>query len=163
DECPIFQLPNGEAWGIAGNPLSWFEQLTEAMDRPDLLDDPRFCDIDTRYANRAELNEVLTEWAATFDSFDAFCSNLEERSPFTAARLRSIHQLAESDFAAHRGLFTETNTGIPIPAQSAVGSDIGTNGRIAARGTDNAQVLADVLGYDDTEIGALTEAGILLN
>lgn len=163
DECPILQLPNGEAWGIAGNPISWFEALTVAMDRPDLLEDPRFLDAESREAHRPDLEVLLTEWAATFDSFDEFRRNLESRSPFTTAPLHSIHELAASEFAAHRGMFTETNTGISIPARSAVGAGIGTNGRVAARGADNAAVLAEVLGYDDARIDRLREAGILVD
>ena len=161
DECPILRLPNGETWGIAGNPIAWFEQLIVAMDRPDLLDDERFATPELREQHRPDLEILMAEWAATFDSFDAFRINLETRSPFTTAPLRTIHDLAGSDFAQHRGLFTETSNGVSIPSRPMSGAGIGTTGRVAGLGEDNAAVLHDLLGYDDAQIDQLRSAGVL--
>lgn len=58
-------MPDGRRWGLAGNPVAWFESLAGAMDREDLLDDPRFADPIDREANRSDLVELVTEWAAT--------------------------------------------------------------------------------------------------
>ncbi len=162
EESPILRLPNGEAWGIAGSPLAWWDSLVPAMDRPELLNDPRFATIDSRRDHRAEILELITDWAASFDSFEHFRENLESRSPFTTAALHDIHELAASDFARHRGMFTTAEDGSPIPARSAAGSDIGTTGHVASRGADNAAVLADVLDYPAERISELTNAGVLL-
>ena len=167
DQTPILRLPDGRVWGLGGNPVAWFDTLPEAMERPELRHDPRFADPVTRETNRAELEAELTAWAASFERFDDFRRVLEARTPFTVAELHSIHDLAASDFAAHRQLFatagatTADGTDIRIPARPTAGAGIGTDGRVAARGADNRAVLRDVLGYDDTRIDALAAAGVL--
>jgi len=168
DQTPILRLPDGRVWGLGGNPVAWFDTLPDAMGRPELRTDPRFADPVAREANRAELEAELTAWAATFERFDDFRRELEARTPFTVAELHSIHDLAASDFAAHRQLFATASSadgaggnGIRIPARPAAGAGIGTSGRVAARGADNRDVLREVLGYDDTRIDALADAGIL--
>ena len=160
-EAPILHLPDGRCWGLAGNPVAWFEPLVAAMGRPDLLDDPRFADPTDREANKDELVELVAEWAGTFPRFDDFRDELEARSPFTVAELRSIDNLAASPWAQHRGLLTETSAGIRVPTRPARGAGIGTTGHVAPRGADNRAVLADVLGLADDRLDALAAAGIL--
>ncbi len=162
DQSPLLVLPNGAVWGIAGSPVAWFDHLVVALERPELADDPRFADPVDREANKAELFAIITEWAASFDSFDHFRITLEARSPFTTAELRSIDELAATDWAAHRELFANVAGGFVVPARPARGADIGTDGHLAPRGADNREVLAEVLGYDDARIDALTAAGVVV-
>ena len=147
---------------MAGNPVAWFEHLAPAMGKPELLDDPRFVDLASREAHRADIEQLLTDWAATFDSFDAFREALEASSPFTTAPLHTIHDLAASDFAAHRELFTETSNGMAIPTRPARGHGIGTDGRLAPLGADNDDVLRRLLDLDDDQLADLREAGVLV-
>jgi crotonobetainyl-CoA:carnitine CoA-transferase CaiB-like acyl-CoA transferase len=160
-EAPILHLPDGRCWGLGGNPVAWFEPLAAAMGRDDLLDDPRFADPIDREANRSELVELVAEWAGTFARFDDFRDELETRSPFTVAELRSIGELAVSPWAEHRELFTETSVGLRVPTRPARGAGIGTSGHLASRGADNRAVLSEVLGLDDDRLDALTAAGVL--
>ena len=132
DQTPMLMLPDGRVWGLAGNPVAWFDALIVAMDRPDLADDPRFAEPVTREANRAELVSLIAEWASTFDSFDAFRTVLEERSPFTVAELRSIDELAATDWAKHRELFATTSSGARVPARPAAGAASAQRERSAA-------------------------------
>jgi CoA:oxalate CoA-transferase len=161
DECPILHLPNGDTWGVAGNPVAWFDHLLVAMDRPDLASDERFADPIAREANKEALVAIMTTWAATFATFDDFRLHLEGTSPFTTAELRSIGELAETEFAAHRRLFVTTEAGFRLPARPASGHDIGTDGHVAARGADTRQVLADVLGVDAARYEALVADGAI--
>ena len=121
-EAPILQLRDGRCWGLGGNPVAWFEPLVNAMGREDLLRDSRFADPIDREDNKIELIEAVTEWAATFARFDDFRDELEANSPFTAAELRSIGDLADSPWAEHRELFTETSAGIKVPSRPASGA-----------------------------------------
>jgi crotonobetainyl-CoA:carnitine CoA-transferase CaiB-like acyl-CoA transferase len=161
-ESPVLRLPDGRVWGIAGNIVAWFDGLPEVMGQPELAHDSRFADPIIREQNRAELEAVITDWAATFDSFDEFRRTLEGGTPFTTAELRSIDELAGTDWAKHRQLFATTDSGIPIPARPATGAGIGTTGRVARRGADNAAVMADVLGMNDAAVRALVDAGVLV-
>ncbi|MEL7157667.1 MAG: CoA transferase [Actinomycetota bacterium] len=160
-ESPMLHLPDGRIWGLGGNPVAWFEPITVAMDRSDLLTDPRFARPEDRFANREQLIDIITEWAASFGSFEEFLHRVESTSPFTAAELRSIDELAQSDWARERNLFTDTSMGVAVPTRSAGGAGIGTTGRVAARGADNADVLGQLLGLDADAVGGLAARGVL--
>ena len=159
----MLHLSDGRRWGLGGNPVAWFEPLAAAMGRDDLLDDPRFADPVDREANKSELIEVVVAWADTFPRFDDFRDELESKSPFTVAALRSIEELAASPWAEHRELFTETSAGFRVPSRPARGAGIGTSGHLAPLGADNRDVLVDVLGLDDDRLDALTAAGVLVS
>lgn len=163
NESPILRLPDGQVWGIAGSPLAWIEHLAPVMGRPELLTDPRFEDPGARVANKDELIDAIVEWAATFDTFDDFRVELEGGSPFTAAELRSINDLVETDWAIDRQLMATTDVGIDVPARSAKGAGIGTTGHVAARGADNHSVLSDILGLDAAALSNLEAAGVLVS
>lgn len=161
DETPILVLPDGRIWGMAGNPVAGFREVARVMGRPELLDDPRFANRDARHKHRAEIEAIIAEWAGTFATFDEFRETLESQSRFTTAELHTIHELADSDFAAHRNLFTMASGGIPIPSRATAGAGIGTTGRVAARGADNRSTLRELLDLDDAEIDRLESTGVL--
>ena len=133
------------------------------MGRPELIEDQRFADPTARDLHKDEIIGILTEWAASFEDFEGFLSVLESRSPFTAAQMVSIDDLASSDWARHRELLADTNTNLKIPARNARGVDIGTNGRVAGMGADNESVLSSVLGYTKERIAALAASKVLLS
>lgn len=162
-ESPMLSLPNGETWGLGGSPVAWFEPIANAMGRQDLLTDPRFADPLDREANKEELFQLISEWAASFDGFDEFRAALEATSPFTVARLRTIDELAATDWSAERDLLTTTSKGgFHIPSRSARGVDIGTNGYVASRGADNASVMRELFDLDEATIAGLVDAGVLV-
>lgn len=161
NESPILRLPDGRVWGIAGSPLAWFEHLAPVMGQPALLTDPRFEDPAARVEHQADLVQLIVEWAASFDTFDDFRQALEAGSPFTAAELRSVDDLVQTDWAQDRELIVTTDVGIDVPARPASGAGIGTTGHVAARGADNRAVLSDVLGLDEATIAGLEKAGVL--
>ncbi|HAF67604.1 MAG TPA: hypothetical protein DCL16_00665 [Acidimicrobiaceae bacterium] len=162
-ESPILEMPDGALWGVAGSPVAWFADLAKAMDRPELIDDPRFAEPGERELHKDEIIKMLTEWASSFQNFDEFLFALESRSPFTAAQMVSVDDLASSDWASHRQLLTETNNNLKIPARNATGGDIGSNGRVAGMGSDNESVLKSVLGYSKQQIEALMESEVLVS
>ena len=47
-----------------------FTRLCTAMDRPDLLDDPKFATASARAANGDEINQIVADWTAQFDAAD---------------------------------------------------------------------------------------------
>lgn len=160
-ESPILELPDGRVWGLGGNPVAWFEPMVAAMERPDLLTDQRFAEPVSRHNNRDELIALIAKWAGTFADVASFNTVLEAKSPFTVAELRSLEDLANTDWAKDRELFAETSAGFDVPARSARGADIGTDGHVAPRGAENRQVLIDVLGLSAARLDALTHAGVL--
>lgn len=161
DETPILALPDGRFWSLAGNPVAMFPRVVAMMDRPELLDDPRFATREARQEHRADIEQLVTDWAATFDSFEAFATKLESESEFTTAEMHTISELADSEFAASRDLFMTNDLDITLPNRPVRGPGFGTTGRVAARGADNRETLTDVLGLSDAEIDDLTSAGVL--
>lgn len=162
-ECPMLVLPDGRVWAIAGNPAAWFEPLIGAMGRPELADDARFATPAARMANRHDLYDEMTQWAAGFADLDGFRQALETGTPFSVAEMRSITELAATDFAEDRGLFTEASSGFAVPARPALGSGIGTNGHVAPRGADNRATIGGLLSLDDARLDALEAAGVLVS
>lgn len=161
-ECPILVLPDGRVWAIAGNPAAWFDDLLKAMGRPELADEPRFATPAARMANRYELYDEMTQWAAGFADVEDFRRAIEAGTPFSVAEMRSITELAETDWAAHRGLLAETASGFAVPARPALGSGIGTDGHVAARGADNRTVIGGLLGLGNQRLDQLEAAGVLV-
>ena len=54
---------------VAGSDAN-FARLCKAMDRPDLLDDPRFAKLADRAAHGDEINGIVADWTATLDARD---------------------------------------------------------------------------------------------
>lgn len=90
---------------IAANRQEQFVALCQAIDRPDLVDDVRFCDRDARKLNREalnrELNEVLRsrpalEWEETLSA-----------AGVPAARILTINQALGLEQLAARGFIAE--------------------------------------------------------
>ena len=104
----------------------------------------------------------MTQWAASFADVEDFQQAIEAGTPFSVAEMRSITELAETDWAAHRGLLAETSSGFAVPARPALGSGIGTDGHVAARGADNRDVVGRLLGYDDRQLDQLESGGVLV-
>ncbi|WP_423920992.1 CaiB/BaiF CoA transferase family protein [Candidatus Poriferisodalis sp.] len=161
-ECPILVLPDGRVWAIAGNPAAWFDDTMAVMGRPDLADDPRFATPEARMENRYELYAEMTQWAAGFADLDEFRRVLEDGTAFSVAEMRSITELAATDWAADRGLLAQTSAGYAVPARPALGHGIGTNGHVARRGADNREAIGGLLGLDDTRLDELEAAGVLV-
>ena len=79
------------------------------------------------------------------------------------AEVRTVRELAETDWAQQRGLMAEVAAGLPVPAapwQSSAGM-VGAPHDIAAYGRDNADVLAGFLGLGSDDVQQLTAAGVL--
>ncbi|MFD4180643.1 CaiB/BaiF CoA transferase family protein [Rhodococcus sp. NPDC058514] len=96
-----FRTADG-ALNIAANKQEQFESLCRILERPELVDDPRFADREDRKINRDELREELetslkaksaTEWDEIF---------LDSGVP--AAPVVSVPQALRSEQVGHRGL-----------------------------------------------------------
>jgi len=79
-----------------------------------------------------------------------------------AAPVRSVAELADTQWAACRGLTAEVAPGLPVPAAAwrASGSHVGVRPEISALGGDNRAVLAQA-GYSADDIEALHMSGAL--
>lgn len=167
-DYPILQVGDGTTVVISGHPAErgTFETMVETMDRPALLEDPRFTTVASRMTHFAELKQELRDWAATIPDAEAF----EERCGrfgLAAGVMRSVRELAESDWAEARGAIAQVPDRIggylriPNAPWHFHNASVGTHGEPRYRGEDNRVVLKSILGLSDAEIDDLEGRNVL--
>jgi crotonobetainyl-CoA:carnitine CoA-transferase CaiB-like acyl-CoA transferase len=149
---------------VAGSDAN-FTRLCKAMERPDLLDDPRF----TKLADRAEhgdtINGIVADWTATLDA-----RTVEERCVAhdvpVATAYTSADIFADPHFEARHDLVTVDDPVIgPIRQQAPFPRHVGETPVAPAGaprlGEHTDEVLTTLLGLSSGEIDALRAQGIV--
>ena len=151
----VVQTADGQAVSLVGNPQRLLPRWVAALggDPADCPDDP----------TQEEAVAVLRELAATFATHEDLAKAVEGQ-PLPAARIRSVSELAATDWAQDRGLIAEIRPGVPVPAKPFAMGDaaVGVTPRSARLGEDTRSILAEDLGLDDDEIAALLHRGAVL-
>jgi CoA:oxalate CoA-transferase len=168
-EYAVVTVANGEIVVVSGHPAErgTFDRFVDAMDRRDLLDDPRFADVVSRLAHLDELHEIIAEYAVTVPDAHTF----EERfAQFELAVgvLRSPREICETDWAAEREVVVsvpDRGDGVVrvpnAPWRFSDAPDVGLHGIPKYRGEDNREVFGELLDLDTTELDRLEGAGVL--
>jgi crotonobetainyl-CoA:carnitine CoA-transferase CaiB-like acyl-CoA transferase len=94
---------------IAANRQAQFEKLCRALDRADLITDPRFADREARKRHREALDDEMN--AALKARTAAEWETLLPAIGVPAARIMSVPHAIKSPQLAHRGFFTD----LPFP------------------------------------------------
>jgi crotonobetainyl-CoA:carnitine CoA-transferase CaiB-like acyl-CoA transferase len=166
-DYPVLTVRDGSIVVVCGHPASRtnFGSFCAAMGRGDLHDDPRFVDVASRLANLGDFHAILQEWASTIADADAIERVLAEHGLATG-RLRSVAELADTDWARERGAIAEVSdrgggtVRVPQSPWKFSDADVRVRGEPKYRGEDNAAVLRDVLGLDESTIEALARDGV---
>ena len=167
-DYPIMQVADGSTVVISGHPAErgTFEIIVNTMDRPELLIDPRFADVQTRLRNLSALQDEMRNWAMTLPNAEAFEDRCAQFG-LAVGVMRSVRELAESDWSIARGAITSVpdriggKVRIPNAPWHFTNSQVGTSGEPRYRGEDNRNVLRDILNMTDDEISALETNNIL--
>jgi crotonobetainyl-CoA:carnitine CoA-transferase CaiB-like acyl-CoA transferase len=169
------QHPLTGPYGIYRAPQGWIALLVldrqwpgmvGALDRPDLLADPRFATGALRGQNRAELTRIVEEWMGTFADDAAVLEKLE-RHRVPAAPVLSVADTVSHPYFRAREMIRRvpdpilgevTIPGFPLkfsafPELPAL--------RAPLLGEHNAEILGRYLGFDDARVRDLTERGVL--
>ena len=160
-----FQLFQGRGGGwfvVACAKEKFWRRFAETIDRPDLIEDPRFDDFGTRRHNRDELIRILDEVFARRTAAD-WVEALEGAGVPTAPVLTVPEALADPHVAA-RGLLVEVEhetLGTVRQVGSPLRSDASDHRRAPARGEDEQAILAGLLAYDRNRIDQLRRGGAL--
>jgi crotonobetainyl-CoA:carnitine CoA-transferase CaiB-like acyl-CoA transferase len=168
-DYPVLAVADGSIVVCSGHPADrgTFELFVAAMERPELLDDPRFVDTATRLAHYDDLLDLLREWALTCATADEAEARLA-RQRIAVGRLRDVTELADTDWAAERGAVVEVSdrgggrVRIPNSPWHFSDSDTSVRGETRYRGEDNAEVLGSLLGLSPDEIQRLAESGVIV-
>ncbi len=169
DGQPVVTVGNGDAVAIAGHPAAKgnFEMYVGAIERPDLADDPRFATVASRQEHLAELQAYIQAYADTVpdaESLEARCSHFR----LAVGAVRSVADVCSSDWARERDVIREVDDRgggtfrVPnAPWKFSDAPDVGLRGMPRFRGEDNAEVLAEVLGFSTDQIEAFVDDGVL--
>ena len=169
-DYPVLTVADGSMVVVSGHPAEkgTFDFFVGAMEKPELLSDERFKDIEHRLQHFNELMSIMLEWAKTVPTAD----EIEERlakNQLACGRLRSVRELAETDWAEARGAIINIDnrgTGtlrIPNSPWHFSGSDTSTRGVAQYRGEDNRDVFSNIVGLDDETIATYERENILLS
>ncbi len=168
DPHPMFRMRDGRYVTVSASPIprGSFGMWCKAIGRPDLGDDPRFADDDTRRENYDALVQVLQDWVSTFDDVESLDEALR------AARLvmgvvRKLTEAASTEWAEARGAIVEISDRgdgtfkVPNSPWRFSEATSGAHGVPAYRGEHNRDVLSELLGMGAEEIDKLETDGVL--
>ncbi len=161
----VFRTSDGQYVSLSGSTQATFVGNAKAIDRPDLLDNPKFDTNQSRFENRDEINTMFAEWFASHTQPEAIAAF--EREQGTLAPIYSVAQVFEDpQFAAREAI-------VPVPdddfgevrLQAVIPKLVNNPGKVrhTARslGADNLAVYEEYLGLSADEVAALQEKGIV--
>lgn len=166
--CPHGHFPtkDGKWVAIACPTDKTFERLTVAMGRPELASSSLYGDEKTRLENRADVNEIVRDWCGSLKR-----EELLERCYAAGAPAGPLNTIADifgdRQFHARRNLVAIDDADIAetvivpnvIPRLSETPGRIDSLGPSLGQHTD--EVLKELLGLSETEIGALKEKRVI--
>lgn len=166
----VVQLGDTERTWIAipGSPAAVFAEYARLTDQHHLFDDERFATMANRSRNMELCQQIIADWAATFDSFDAFEDVLSNGARLPVGRLVSAAETLNADWAEDRDAYVEAPSGdeTVVVNRSALrisGVDCGPRSGIKALGADNDVLLSELLGLDAAEIERLHSTGAVVS
>ncbi|MDG1197224.1 MAG: CoA transferase [Actinomycetota bacterium] len=161
----VFQGP--ESWiVIIALDFQW-ENMCQAMERPDLIDDPRYADMSDRASRRDELILLIEDWMSAFTNDEVLLDHLEKHRVPASPILSPIDAIDHPHFKARdmvRWVDDPILGSVPIPGFPWKFSIQGELPELAAPllGEHNRQVLQSKLGYDAEQIRNLELSGVLI-
>lgn len=133
--------------------------LQKALGQPARLVEPRFADIESRQANKAELDGVITAWTHRYTAKEVMVKlqacGVAAGIVQDAADLAADPQLKARGFLLDKGGLTDAS-----PVRMGKG-DAAYDRPAPAPGLDNDYVYGELLGMSAAEMAALQEKGVI--
>jgi CoA:oxalate CoA-transferase len=167
-DYPILQTGDGTYVVVSGHPAErgTFDLFVSAMNRPELLEDPRFSDVGRRLQNLDALRDIIREWALSVQTAQEI-EDVMADAGLAMGVMRTMPEIAASDWAADRNVIVNADdrsgSTFRVPNSPWVfsGSDTSTQGVPKFRGEDNEDVLTTLAGLTPEQVKDLTERGVL--
>ncbi len=166
---PVVETADGTRVSVAGDPGGVAcDNFLRVMGRDDLLADPVMRTWEGRTARGPALRDDFRAFAATIPTADLLLQLLDEAG-LAAGTVRSVNELAASEYVAHRGSIVEVDDrsggtfAIPQGPWRFSESTTGIAGPPAWRGEHNREVCRDLLGLTDDAIDELEASGALVS
>ena len=136
----------------------------QAINRPELADDPRMANNAGRVVHEKELDQAIGHWTSSLTA--AGVLEILGKADVPSGPIYSVADMFTDPHFNARGLFEEVQVNgqsLKIPAMMPFLS--GTPGRTdwpgPTVGAHNAEVLGDLLGYKPAEISTLSRDGVI--
>jgi CoA:oxalate CoA-transferase len=162
----LFRCRDGSYINITALAHQW-GQLAAAMDRPELVDDPRFKDARARRDNNGEIVALIEGWLSGFDTREAALEALE-RHRVPCAPVLTLNEAMAHPHLKARGTVRQVSDpqlgAFAIPGPPVRFSRWPECGKLRADllGAHNETVLKELVGLSDAEIAALYDEGVLV-
>jgi crotonobetainyl-CoA:carnitine CoA-transferase CaiB-like acyl-CoA transferase len=165
--CPagVFRATNGAVTIMAF--LHHWKDLCAAMERPDLVGDPKFATDPARLERLDEVIAIIEGFLARFPDVASAVARLEECG-VPCAPVLSVEETVHHPHHVARGTVRTVDDAIAgefqIPGMPVRFSGFEANQPYVAPtlGEHNAEILRDVLGRSEADIASLHDAGVLL-
>jgi succinyl-CoA--D-citramalate CoA-transferase len=150
---------------IAANNDAVFARLATAINKPELVDDPRFATIAVRWKNVDAIDAEIGEWVGAHSGADAQAMLDEAGVP--ASLVYTLHEIFQDPHYREREMLldvphpvfgTLAQPGI-VPKLSATPGAVRWHGR--KQGENTREVLGAQLGLDEAALDQLEAAGVI--
>jgi crotonobetainyl-CoA:carnitine CoA-transferase CaiB-like acyl-CoA transferase len=162
--------------GVYKGPQGWifilvldrqWSNMVKALDRPELGDDPRFATNAERTKNADQLNAIVQEWMLSFPRDEAVIAVLEENRIACSPVQSVVDTMNHPHYKARNMVRTVPDpilgeVTIPgFPLKFSADPELPEGLEAPLLGQHGEQVLREVLGYSESELGKLRESGVL--
>jgi len=161
----VYPTREGEMIVMGANQDSVFARLCDAMQRPELSQDPAYRTHTARGENQRELDDLITAWTQTFAA-DDLLALLEDRGVPAGRIFRAPDMLEDPQFLARDAIvsvaddrFDNVRMQNVVPKFSDTPAAIRWSG--PALGEHNAEIYGRRLGLSEAEMSDLEKRGII--
>jgi CoA:oxalate CoA-transferase len=141
-----------------------FEQMADAMERPDLKADPRFATNPARVQNWDELMTLIEQWTQQRRGLDI--EAIMDANSVPCSRFLTVADALRDPQLAARGSLSEISDAagkflVPNAPFQFLATPAAAGPAVPGLGSDSTQVLSDLLGFSDERIDELRRGGAL--
>ena len=165
--CPCGVYKSAEGYMVLLVLQNQWQNLCDAMGKPELANDPRFVDQDSRAKNQAELIPMIESWLQSFDS-DAEAWSVMEEFRVPSGPVMNPKDTIDHEYYRGRGSIRTVNDpfvgemhlpGFPLRFSEQAEYNPGA---VPALGEHNEEILREFLDYSDEQINELQAQGVLM-
>jgi CoA:oxalate CoA-transferase len=163
----LLRFPDGTWVQVPGNPTTWVFGVARALGKMPELEALGWHGPENTQGREKEINALMQQWAAAFDSVGAFEAALDSaRIPL--GTVKPLASVPDEAWAQQRGAFVDVDVnGAPVKLPRSPfrfsNAEVGPRFGAYPQGADNRAVLRERLGLDDIELAALEAEGVLVS